>query len=385
MKISKEMPTLTNVSIAGYKSFGEPTEVKLGKVNLLIGANGAGKSNFIALFNLLNNALTGNLQNHIMRMGGAEQLCYNGVRKNNINFKLEIESSKAKDVYDLELAFQAPNGLFISKEYIKYSKQGEQESQEHYISNDGYELGIVKASTSIIDGQIQENANAQVCKVVYGLLSGVRTFQFHDTTDTSRVRGVTYILDNKYLKSDAGNLASYLYRLREEARFKPYYEKIVRYIRRVMPEFQDFVLSGHPMNPDKIMLNWTKAGTDYILMPSQFSDGTLRFIALATLLLQPPALMPTVIVIDEPELGLHPMAVNILADMIQCASESTQIIVATQSPMLLDNFQPQDILVAENSDSGTQLKHLDEKALQEWLSEYTMSELWDKNVLGGQP
>lgn len=113
----------------------------------------------------------------------------------------------------------------------------------------------------------------------------------------------------------------------------------------------------------------------------------MRFIALATLFLQPPKLLPQVIFVDEPELGLHPQAVDVLASMVKKATESTQVIMATQSPRLLDSFDYKDIIVAEKDrETGcTMLNRLDEDEVKVWLEDYSLSQIWDKNIIGGQP
>lgn len=134
-----------------------------------------------------------------------------------------------------------------------------------------------------------------------------------------------------------------------------------------------------------IALRWREAGHDEDFNCHQLSDGSLRFIALATLLLQPESNLPAIVIIDEPELGLHPYAITLLASMIHHASQYRQVIVATQSPALLDHFQPDDVIVVERPGRETEFKRLEPAALAEWLEEYTLSELWDKNVFGGRP
>lgn len=136
------------------------------------------------------------------------------------------------------------------------------------------------------------------------------------------------------------------------------------------------------------MLRWTDVSpNDYVLLPEQFSDGTIRYIALATLLLQPKETMPNVIIIDEPELGLHPFAIIQLAEMIKEASINTQVIIATQSPGLVDEFEANQITIIERDEDSesTLARKLDEEELSEWLTNYSLSELWNKNVLGGRP
>lgn len=385
MKESDNMPELKEISIKGFKSFRDKTTVELGKLNVLIGANGAGKSNFISVFQLLNNALTGYLQGYTMRYG-AEHFLYNG-RKTTQKFELafKVKTSNALDSYGLDVNFQAPNRLFVSREYIDYQKKGKDSPFTHEIENSGYELGLPNLSKQAKIGREAKSPILTTGRAIYGLLAQMRAYQFHDTTDTSKIRGPVNKADGKYLKSDGGNTAAVLYALKNTPEYQPYYNKIVNYVRRVMPDFQDFELTGYPENPWEIFLTWRKAGVDAVFSPNQLSDGTIRFIALATLLLAPEQVMPKIIVLDEPELGLHPMAIHILANMIQQASENAQVILETQSSILLDHFQPEDVIVVETKDGTTVLNRLNSEELSEWLDNYSLSELWDKNVLGGQP
>ena len=115
------------------------------------------------------------------------------------------------------------------------------------------------------------------------------------------------------------------------------------------------------------------------------SDGTLRCIALFTALGQPVESLPAFLSIDEPELGLHPAALGILASLVRSTSTHAQILLATQSPALLDLFDPQDVVVAERAQGATTFRRLDPDQLAGWLEDYSLSELYDKNVLGGRP
>jgi predicted ATPase len=133
-------------------------------------------------------------------------------------------------------------------------------------------------------------------------------------------------------------------------------------------------------------LEWTERGRpDTPWKAHVLSDGTLRFICLATLLLQPPQLMPDIILIDEPELGLHPYAINLLAQMLKRAAETKQVIVSTQSVELLNAMAPEDVVVAGRDNGATTLKRLDSADLTDWLEDYSLGELWKRNVLGGRP
>jgi predicted ATPase len=188
--------------------------------------------------------------------------------------------------------------------------------------------------------------------------------------------------DNRFLRPDGSNLAAFLYylhRMRETS-----YDLIRRTVQRVAPFFDDFLLEPQKLNPDTIRLEWRHKSSDAYFDAASLSDGTLRFIALVTLFLQPDEHRPSVILVDEPELGLHPYAITLLASLIKQASVKTQVIVSTQSPLLLDQFQPEDVLVAGRVNGGTQFTRLESARLATWLQDYSLGQLWEKNELGGR-
>ena len=192
-----------------------------------------------------------------------------------------------------------------------------------------------------------------------------------------------HLHDNRRLRPDGSNLAAFLYLLRKK--HGGAYTQIRNTIRLNAPFFDDFALAPQELNEDMIKLEWRHVGSDAYFDASSLSDGSLRFIALATLLLQPPSLRPPVVLLDEPELGLHPVAITLLASMLKHAAVESQIIVATQSPVLLDHFKPEDVLVADRVSGATQLGRLEDDRLQAWLEDYSLGQLWEKNEFGGRP
>lgn len=219
-------------------------------------------------------------------------------------------------------------------------------------------------------------------------MSKIGIYQFHDTSESSRVRSRIYVDDAKSLHRDGGNLAAFLKMLREHKSWNRYYERIVQHIQSVMPQFKDFDLTPLPLAADYVRLNWRdNSDTGYLFDSHQLSDGTLRFMALATLLLQPPQLLPSLIILDEPELGLHPDAICELAGMIRMASQHAQILLATQSTRLVDEFDIEKIVIVEWNavEKSTVFPPLKPEELHAWLDRYSLSQLWEKNVLGGQP
>src|ERR1700744_1991766 len=189
--------------------------------------------------------------------------------------------------------------------------------------------------------------------------------------------------DNRFFRPNGSNLPAFLFSLREK--WPDSYALIVRTIRQVAPFFNDFRLSPLELNTADIQLEWSHAKSDQYFNASSLSDGTLRFMALATLFLQPPVYWQSIIVVDEPELGLHTKAIEVLASLIRRASNETQVVVSTQSSLLLDYFDPEEVLVADLVEGGTRLKRLDSTRLAKWLEDYSLGQLWEKNEFGGRP
>ena len=376
MKDRTNRSYLQRVRIEGYKSFGsgdDAVEIDLKDVNILIGANGSGKSNFISFFTMLSNMMTGNLQNYVGINGTSEDLLHFGSRVTPmIEASLEFYNMKNTDVYSFSLVKSTQDTLIIAGEEIK------RDHKQTLISSGR------KESFFYLD-----EVRMDYEKSIRNILERCRAYQFHDTSSRSNIRNNPRIDNNKYLYSDAGNLAAYLYMLKTcSDKTRRYYDRILRRIRDVIPGFDGFVLEPQALNSNYIRLNWTQTNhKEYFFGPEQISDGSLRFMALATLFLQPPEMLPNVIIIDEPELGLHPQAIDALAMLIKTASEHCQVIVATQSARLLDSFAPEDILVVDRDKEKqvSRICRLEEEKLDKWLEDYSLSQLWEKNVIGGQP
>lgn len=370
---------LKEIRISGYKSLGtdvQPISLELSNLNIIIGANGTGKSNFISFFQMLANIMTGALQIYVGKNGTSESLLQFGAKKTKmISASLTFENRNFVDTYDFSLVKAVNDTLIFAEEAITAWEKGTaQINRSEFCSG--------QKESFLITGEASHKSE----QVVRGMLSGCRTFQFHDTSQEAHIRNAANIDNNRFLMSDGGNVAAYLYMLK--MRYGKYYNRIVDHVRYVMPSFHDFFLEPQILNSQWIKLQWREKGNnEYVFGPEHFSDGTLRFIALATLFLQPPELLPQVIFVDEPELGLHPQAVDVLASMVQKATENTQVIMATQSPRLLDSFDYKDVIVAEkDSETGcTVLKRLHEEDVKIWLEDYSLSQVWEKNIIGGQP
>jgi predicted ATPase len=370
---------LKSIELKGFKSIdSEGQLIELGPITVMLGANGAGKSNLVSFFKMLNCLTTGGLQQYVADQGFAESLLYLGAKvTSEVSALLRFEDARAQNEYAFAMNRDATGRLFLKDETIGCHAAGKDKPQTRNLGG------------GVRESQLKECAEKgdPICQVAYSLLSRCQVFQFHDTSATAKIRGEGYVDDARFLRSDGGNLAAFLGQLRGNEFGKRYYDRIVRHIQLMVPQFLDFDLEPLHENDRYVRLNWREKGSDYLFGPHQLSDGSLRFMALTTLFMQPPNLRPRVIIVDEPELGLHPSAISALAGMVKAAGPTTQVILATQSSRLVDEFTADQVMIVERDETRprTLFRRLSEKDLSEWLERYCLSELWEKNVLGGRP
>lgn len=365
------MPALESITIKGFRSISSVEKLTLGPINVVIGPNGAGKSNFIGVFAFLHAIRDGRLQEYVGKAGGAEKILHFGSKTTERIF-IKIAFEAWVNQYEITLAPTDADELLPVEEwgYFWNRQRYPDGPMGEGIPRKGKEAGISAPEHRIV-------------RYVAGHLERWRVYHFHDTSSSSPMKKTADIGDNRFLRSDASNLPAFLFRLRQQ--FPASYGLIQRAVQRVAPFFEDFVLAPQALNPDKIRLEWRHKRSDAYFDAAALSDGTLRFIALATLLLQPEILRPSVVLVDEPELGLHPYAITMLAALVRQASVKTQVIMSTQSPLLLDQFSPADVLVANQVDGGTTFGRLDAGRLADWLEDYSLGQLWEKGELGGRP
>ena len=359
---------LEKLTIRGFKSIKQLDDFELRPLNVLIGANGAGKSNFVEVFRLLRAIVEQRLQEYANRNGPSDGYFFNGVKHTR---RIEVELHFGRNRYAFRLEPTAERGLLIAQELtqytgVKYSKliaQGTIESRLKDLRDEPGRWGSVGPNWH-----------------VWSAVTSWRVYHFHDTSMTAGMRRDGGIEQTEQLDSSGDNLAPFLLGLRNE--HPGVYDAIRKTTQRIAPYFDDFLPKIRKgKKEDQVRLTWKQKGTDYIFSPGYLSDGTIRFLCLTTALLQPTP--PSMIVIDEPELGLHPEALSILAGLLKSASERMQIIVATQSPALLSEFDPKDVITVDQVDGATQLARLDRKRLRSWLKDFSLGELWMKGTVRG--
>lgn len=370
------MKQLTQLHIEGFRSIRK-ADIELRALNVLIGANGAGKSNLIDFFRMLNYALTRGFQDPYQReRGPASSILHfgprtTGVIRGELTFKPEDDS---RNFYRFTLADSAGDRLTFTKEEVQFHGAGHANPMpavplvQHPSDNSG--LTELWAESD------------RVARFAKRFLQRVRVYQFHDTGLDSHLRKYSPIDQTAYLYADAGNLSAILLDLRNQS--PEDYTSIVRNLRAVLPWFDDFELE--PEGNRGVLLRWRMVGRgDYLFGPGQLSDGSLRIMALITLLLLPPLKLPDVIILDEPELGLHPAAEQVIAGLIKYVSRNCQVVVSTQSSTFIDHFSADDIIVVENENGESTFQRQSSEELANWLERYTLSQIWSKNLIGGRP
>lgn len=354
---------ISRLVLRGYKSIAE-CDLELGLLNVLIGANGAGKSNFIGFFRLINRILDQQLQVAVGQAGGPDAVLHFGRKKTE---ELRAELYFGNNGYRFRLRPTADNRMMFYREALWWNVHGEWHPASGHFETQYREKGT----------------HGRIWAYVVPAMLSWRLYHFHDTSSTALVKQIHSIGDNEYLRDDARNLGAFLLRLKSH--HGEHYLRIVKAIRLVAPFFGDFLLRPTVDNKEKIQLEWTEQGQDEPFSASALSDGTLRFICLATVLLQPEEFMPKAVLIDEPELGLHPFAISVLAGLIKSAAQSHQLIVSTQSVELVNEFDVDDLIVVDKRGGSSTFKRPDGEMLAEWLKDYSLGELWKKNLLGGRP
>ncbi len=354
--------SLTKITLEGYKSFRK-LELELRPLNVLVGANGVGKSNLISFFNFASKLINNQYEKLINEARGADSFLRYGKKFTKKMFmSLEFDNS----IYEIEFRPDSTDSLYVEKETI-FELVETLSGQRKPVQ---FDTTKPPNNTDVgIDFMSKLTAS----------INGIHVYHLHDTSKTAAIKGWGALNDNIELRSDGENFAAILYKIYNQNRKA--YQTIRDVIRSVAPYFDDFFPRPDENNMDRIRLEWREHDSDYPFIARDLSDGTLRFMVLTTLLLQPEP--PAIIVIDEPELGLHPFAIEKLAGLLQTTSSRAQLIVATQSPQLIAALEPEDIIVADRKDGETTMQRLNAENLKDWLEEYTLGELWQKNILGG--
>ena len=371
---------ISRIQVAGYRSL-KAVDLVPGRVTVLIGANGSGKSNLLSFLRMVALMRTQSLRRFAGEEGGASALLHYGPKvTKEISLRLEFEQATGANAYGARLGYAAGDTLLYLDEAVEYR------------ATEGGEFKSVSLGAGHSEARLEEEApkpGAGIARAVLWWLARMNFFHFHDTSSLSPLRQNARQADDHHLLSDGSNLAAFLRRLasseaqEDQAAWKRIgmlIQQVAPYVKRLEPDLVD---STKPQS-SAVHLYWVDK-RDHRFGVHDFSDGTLRAIALITALAQPVSRLPAFVSIDEPELGLHPAAISLLASLVRSVAPRCQVLLATQSPALLDHFDASEVVVTELHDGATQFRRLDTEQLEGWLQDYSLSELFDKNVLGGRP
>jgi len=362
---------IDKITLRGFKSIKNLEGFPLKNLNILIGANGAGKSNFVSFFTFLREAVEGRLALYVAKKGGADDHLFMGPK---VTKQIHAYLHFGLTGYEVCLEPTFRGSLVFTDERIHFDGDTKAPAVNVSLGTGHYE--------SKLREQRKPSVNWITSRPIFDSIPRWVVYHFHDTTDVSPIRRTCSVRDYERLRDEGENLPAYLMMLHDH--HQGTYEKIRDTVRLAAPFFDDFKFRPRPSDGETtLQLEWTQKDSDYPFLVSQLSDGTLRFIALTTALLQPNP--PTMVLVDEPELGLHPYALTLLAALLKKAATQTQIIVSTQSASLLDNFEAEDVIVVERKEGESVFKRLSSAELEEWLKDYSLGELWQKNVFGGRP
>lgn len=368
------------IQVEGFRSL-KSVDLVPGPLTVLIGPNGSGKSNLLSVLRMVALMRTASLRRFVGESGGASSLLHYGPKNTReVRMRLEFEQDTGCNAYAARLGYAAADSFIFLDETVEYRPPGADAFQV-------VSLGAGHAE-SRLDDEAEDPEN-EIARTVRWWLSQISFFHFHDTSATSALRQNARQEDARFLRSDGSNLAAYLRALEtsDAENERKAWQRINQLVRRVAPFIKELrptlVAPSHPAM-SAVRLDWIDE-RDQIFGPHHLSDGTLRCIALFTALAQPAQRLPVFISIDEPELGLHPAALVVLAALIRSIGHRCQVLLATQSPALLDLFEPGEVVVAERTAGETTARRLEPDKLKAWLEDYSLSELYDKNVLGGRP
>ena len=371
--------SLESVHIEGFRSLADVTFRPRPGVTVLLGPNGGGKSNLIRFFEMMEAMLYRHSLAHFIGMncGADDQLFEGGKRTPELSATIGLSREQKFYQYAFRLRLTPDDHFVVAEESLR---GGESEDGATLLwqarGNGSGETRITEIIRPDNEGEDQEAAQC-----FRAFAHDLGAYHFNDTSDYSVFNKLWDVNDWMRFRPDGGNLAAVLHAVSKYAPER--YEQICRHIGRVIPGFRQFDIEERF---GRVMVRWTPDGSEKRLGPHLTSDGSLRFFALVTLLQLPREMLPRVIFLDEPELGLHPAGIDLVGGMIRSLSHHRQIVVATQSPRVVDGMGVEEIEVFEMKNRRTRLRAFGREEFRSWFEDgYSAGELWQKNLLGGHP
>lgn len=364
------MLILKSFKVVNFKNFKEINLEQLNNLTTLIGSNGVGKSNFLSIIDFISSAFHDGIEVYFSNKGIKFQDCihqWNLENKISIVLRFEDKSTREDYSYQFTLEYDIKSGFNIIDEQFSNNNDGTHREYE----NQGLTSLNLKNSFDLSEPEQR----------VKNFLSQVVGYSFYNTSLFNSSLQFVNKSNNVYLLPNGENMSSLLYLLK--SKYPVSYKRITDVLKLVIKPFEDFyfIEEGH-----NTVLKFKMQGLNYPVSIKSLSDGTIRFIILSLLLNLPINLRPNLVLLEEPEVALHPVAVNILGDLIESYSADSQIMIATQSPYLLDRLSISSIYILSiNNKNETEVQHIDKEKLKDWLKKYSLSEIWLMSIFGGGP
>jgi predicted ATPase len=339
-------------------------EIELLPLNVIIGQNASGKSNFIDVIKLLRSLPQDKgLINLISKSGGINEWIWKGVKTNDfLEIEVQISWLFQLTTYKIRIV-EALQRLGIESEQII--------EKGHTVNRNR----TTKAEDSILSVN-ETNYRGASYSTVRAAFLNLAIYSDLQITRKSEIRSPKPSdALNDFLAEDGSNLALILDNLNYRGK-KP---EIMRNLQKFYPQFTDYLTTTQG---GTIQLH-LREGDYNPISAYRLSDGTLRYLCLLAILCHPEP--PPLICIEEPETGLHPDILPTIAELMKEASQRTQLIVTTHSDILVSAFSdmPEAVLVCEKDEDGTHFKRLEAEKLKAWLDEYSLGDLWLKGEIGG--
>jgi predicted ATPase len=389
------MTHFEKLHIDGFRRLYE-IDLKLKPLNVVIGANGSGKTSLLDVFLLLAASASGKLKETMSDLGGiganiTNLMAARGENERFVSFDLEMGVSGYKPIeYGLAIV-PVGVGYRISGERLNQWRDNKSEPFTHIHANDGFvryfepktKKGFVRPNW---DYDQAESALSQVPKMFQepeefrNRLASSTHYHVLDVSSRAPIRLPQQMRDAQLPGHDGEDLVSCLYTLRETDPDR--FETIEATLRAGFPDFER--LNFPPVAAGTLAMTWKDKTSKNPFFMHQLSEGTLRFLWLATLLQSPG--LTAVTMIDEPEVSLHPELLSLLADLLREASARTQLIVATHADRLIRFLKPSEVVTISMNDEGAaEATRADELDLEKWLQEYTFDEVWRMGRMGARP
>jgi predicted ATPase len=394
------------IKIEGFRSF-KKVELEVPRLAVLIGPNGGGKSNFLDLLTLMAEAGNMQLANGVAKRGGFANIAFGFDPQVELRVEMRFkaalpakaEGQSGDERPDVRFSMTARGLAFqaVLVHEVVAQESGKQPSLSAEMLSRGPAGAVFRvmsesgaltdkrvgvASNELAITQVRNSSEYPAAAFVLGEFTGWRVYRDIDVGSTSPVRQPALIRPGIQLLPDGSNLSSVLYAIQQD--YPDDWQDVLEILRTAYPEFVKLTVPAQG-GDGKVLLRWFEKPFDRHggISANFLSDGTLKLLCLLAILKSPDP--PPLICIDEPELGLHPDWIKLVAELLQVAAMRTQVIVATHSPHIVAKLEPEQVIVAEKVDGETRLERQDRQDLEKWLKDFNLSELWLAGQLGGRP